>query len=226
MLYAMQAGEKMRLGTKKIIYTRKSKESKRKFFAFFIIFLIFLLLSVSGVYFFEKIRPSMISLAKTKGEYIAQNAINDAILNLFSDGKVSYKDIVVLDKKEDGSISAVQSNLEGINYLKAVLSDEIQKNIDKHDTASISVPLGTLLGTDFLAGVGPRFNVKFVPYGIANVGFVTEFEDTGINQTRLVINICAETTVGLLMPTVNTSTKVKITIPVIQTIIVNTVSFP
>lgn len=213
----------MRLGEKKIICIRKSRESWRGFCAFFILFLVLLLISVSIIYFVEKVQPTMIELAKTKGNQMALQAINDAVTDVFSGTTVKYDDIVLLEKKDDGSVSAVQSNLEGINRLKSVITKKIQENIDKNDTATISIPLGTLLGNDFLAGVGPRLKVTYVPYGISKVEFFSDFEDSGINQTRLVINLDVETTVGLLMPTINTSTKVKTTLPVLQTIIVGDV---
>jgi len=213
----------MRLGTRKIIYLRKSKESKKKFFAFFIIMILFITLSVCFSYFLDVIRPAMISLAKTNAKRLTEQAINDAIITVFADDKVSYKDVIVLEKKEDGSITAAKSNLEGVNRLKAVLSNQIQKNINKNDTAVVSLPLGTITGTDILAGVGPRFNVQFVPYGNTSVNFNSKFEETGINQTRLIITLEVDTSVGLLIPTISTSVNVKTEVPVIQTIIVGDV---
>lgn len=165
----------------------------------------------------------MISLAETEAQHIAQRAANDAILKMFAKNGVSYSDVVVFEKGEDGKIVAAKSNLEGVNRLKAELTTMIQDYITEIDTAEITIPLGTVMGTDILAGIGPRFSVDFVPYGVTEVDFISNFENAGINQTRLTVDLSVKTDVGLVMPTASAGASVETTVPVIQTVIVGDV---
>lgn len=210
----------MRLGEKKIIHIRKSRQSKRK-----ISFCIIMLVSVSlvlysGIYFLETVRPVIIRNAKAKAHRIAQSAINDAIIKLLGEGDISYSDVIELKRTENGKVVAAESNLEGVNILKSKIITEIQNHISQLDTAEVSLPLGAFFGTDILAGVGPRISLEFMPDGTAEVDFTSKFEDSGINQTKLSIDLSVKTTVGLLVPGENTDVEVKTIIPVVRTIIV------
>jgi len=213
----------MRLGEKRLLYIRKSREKKHKFSAFLIVLLILMLAIYLVVYFLESVRPMMVTLDEAKAKQIAQQAINEAVLKVFASNGTDVSDVLVFEKTADGQISAVKSNLEGVNRLKAEITMMIQENISNIETTDIRLPLGMLLGTDFFAGVGPRFSVEFVPYGTTSVEFVSEFEDAGINQTRLTVELDVKTSVGLLMTGVNEGVYTETKVPVIQTVIVGDV---
>ena len=132
-------------------------------------------------------------------------------------------DIIILIKNDDGTISAAQSNLAGVNKLKALLIQKIQEDILNTSVTEITIPLGTLLADDIFAGLGPYIHIPLMPYGISTIDFESEFEDSGINQTRLTINLNIKTNIELLIPTAHTSSVVSTTVPVIQTIIVGDV---
>lgn len=213
----------MRLGQRKILYIRKSRESKKKFFAFFVFVGLIITVTVLVSYFMETLRPIMIELAKNEARVIANNAVNDAIISEVSQSGVGVGDFYAFEKDENGKILAVKYNLEGVNLLKAKLTSKIQENIEKTNFAKVSLPLGTILGTDILAGVGPAFNVEFVPYGIAHIDFLSDFKEAGINQTRLTINLSVKTRIGLIMPTAKAKIDVSQDLPVLQTLIVGDV---
>lgn len=213
----------MRLGQRKMIYIRKSRESKKKFFAFFVFVSLIITVTVLLSYFLETLRPIMIELAKNEAKVIANNAVNDAIISEVSQSEIGADDFYTFEKGADGKILAVKYNLEGVNLLKSKLSSKIQENIEKTKYAKVSLPLGTILGTDILAGIGPAFNVEFVPYGIAEIDFSSDFKESGINQTRLTINLSVKTQIGLIMPTAKAKIDVSQNLPVLQTVIVGDV---
>lgn len=213
----------MRLGKEKIICIRKSRQSKKRFSLLLIVLMSFVLIIYSGIYFLETVRPVIIDNAKFKAHRIAQQAINTAIIKLFSENGVSYSDVIDIKRAEDGTVIAAESNLEGINILKSKIIMETQNYISELDTAEILIPLGAFFGTDILAGVGPRVSLEFMPDGISEVDFISKFEDGGINQTKLSIDLNVSTTVSLLIPGANTNIDVKTTVPVVRTIIVGDV---
>ena len=213
----------MRLGEKRLFYIRKSREQKRRFSAFLILLLFLTLVTYSLIYFMKTIRPVMVTLAETKAQQIAQQAVNEAVLDIFGSGGADVSDVLVFEKDAQGSITAVKSNFEGVNKLKAELTMLIQENILKMDKTEIKLPLGMFLGNELFSGIGPNYSVEFVPYGTANVDFISEFEDAGINQTRLCVELDVKTNVGLLVTGKNKTVEVKTKMPVIQTIIVGDV---
>ena len=213
----------MRLGKEKIIYIRKSRQSKKRFSLLLVVLISSVIIIYLGIYFLEIVRPVIINNAKFKAHRIAQQAINSAIIKLFTENGVSYSDVIEIKRAEDGTVIAAESNLEGINILKSKIIMETQNYISELDTAEIQIPLGAFFGTDILAGVGPRVSLEFMPDGISEVDFISKFEDAGINQTKLSIDLNVSTTVSLLVPGADTNIYVKTTVPVVRTIIVGDV---
>ena len=186
----------MRLGKEKIIYIRKSRQSKKRFSLLLVVLISSVIIIYLGIYFLEIVRPVIINNAKFKAHRIAQQAINSAIIKLFTENGVSYSDVIEIKRAEDGTVIAAESNLEGINILKSKIIMETQNYISELDTAEIQIPLGAFFGTDILAGVGPRVSLEFMPDGISEVDFISKFEDAGINQTKLSIDLNVSTTVS------------------------------
>ncbi len=206
----------MRLGTRHRIHI--STHGRRKISGFLVFMLIVTLLTGSLIYFLKIIRPVMMELSKNQATMIAEQAMHRAIGRLFAD--TDYSEIVDLSRLEDGTISAVTSNMSRVNQLKAEASMSITEEIAKVDEIELFLPMGTLMGYDLFASIGPRFSVQLMPYGHVVVEFETSFTETGINQTLLTVNLTATTQIGIVLPSVNMTTKVTTTMPVTQTVIV------
>ena len=213
----------MRLGERKLFHIRKSREQKRRFSGFLLVFLFLTLIVYSLVYFMKTIKPIMIVLAETKAQQIAQQAVNDAVIDIFASKGTDISDVLIYEKDDIGSIVAVKSNFDGVNRLKSELALMILDNITEMEKTDIKLPLGMVFGNDMLSTLGPMFTVEFVPYGITAVDFISEFEDAGINQTRLSVELNVKTNVGLLMTGKNETIEVETKVPVIQTVIVGDV---
>lgn len=208
----------MRLGAHRRICI-KSKNYSRHHFSFGLAALFLTLVFLSAALFFVKIiRPTMIALAKNEATVLAELAIHRVVGELFEN--TDCRDIVTVKNLDDGSVSAVESNMSRINSLKAKSSLAITQGIADICETKISLPLGTLAGVDLLAGTGPRLPISLMPYGNAIVDFKTEFSETGINQTLLSVNLVVTATVGIVMPSVNTTGCITTEIPVTQTVIV------
>ncbi len=210
----------MRLGSKKRICIRSNRVNKKKI-SVILCLILFCLILISGIlYFFNTVKPIMIQLATSKAQGIAIEAVNQAVLEIFRQETVDYSDIVMIDKDSEGKIRAVQSNLAGMNALKADIALRIQEKTAALSEAELEFPLGSLSGQEVFSGMGPRVRVKLMPYGETQTQFESFFEAAGINQTRLTIQLHVKTNLALLMPFSNSACEIEDTIPVLQTIIV------
>ncbi len=207
----------MRLGAKKHIYIR-TRLSKGKV-SVFLLLLFFLTLTAGGALYFLKImRPVMIELAKNQATLAAEQAIHRAIIRIFPDTDLS--ELVTVSRLSDGTVSSVTSNMSRVNHLKAEAALAINEEITAIQETTLSIPLGTLTGYDFFAGLGPRLPISLMPYGKALVDFESDLTESGINQTLLTVNLTATAHIGIVLPGGSTSNKVSTTMPVTQTVIV------
>jgi len=164
------------------------------------------------------VQPLLLEMARNQTKVIAEQAVQRAVGKLFEN--ISYTEFIKLSRLEDGTISALESDMMRVNQLKAEASIVIQKEIGEIDETEIKVPLGSVTGSVLFAGMGPDLPVTLVPYGRTEVEFKSEFTESGINQTHLEISLMAKSHVGIIMPTGRTAAEIVTELPVVQTVIV------
>ncbi|MFI3325406.1 MAG: sporulation protein YunB [Clostridia bacterium] len=107
----------------------------------------------------------------------AQNAINKVIEKKFSDIDTAYN--ILYDETD---LSILEANASEINSLKSDLVVEINKSLNGNNFTFI--PIGNLLSYTLLNGYGFKIPVNMYYVGSCEVTLVSEFESSGINQTR------------------------------------------
>lgn len=112
----------------------------------------------------------------------------------------NYGNIVELVKDDNGNISVIKSDVVIINEIASDIAVAIQSELDKLQTEQISIPIGSFLGSKFLAGVGPNIKIKVIPVGNIKTDIKTEFVSTGINQTMHRIYLELQCEVKILTP--------------------------
>lgn len=169
------------------------------------------------------IRPTFVTLAVNHAKNIAIRTIHQTVSQNVSQKQTEYDSIVLLERSADNSITALKSNLSGISKLKSDLNLEIVNNISQIDHDILQIPLGSLFGNDLFAGLGPKISFQIMPYGAAETDIVTNFKESGINQTLLDVSVKVKADVSVLMPTLRKKSTVETTVPIMQTVIVGKV---
>ncbi len=117
----------------------------------------------------------------------------------------------------------MQANTVMMNRLASEVALTVQDKIQDIRTSSVEVPLGTVFGSQLLAQYGPKLDIGVTPIGMVNVDFKTEFEHSGINQTRHKIYLVIKTQVKIIVPFSSNTTTVETSVPIAETIIVGKV---
>ena len=208
----------MRLGSKRFLSPKRRE--KDKLLSFFIWVTIIIVAMTSTFYALAVIRPAFCSLAENQARQIAVLTINNVISERLSEKGTDYHDIVEFECDNENNINAVKSNLAGISKLKSDLNLEITERIAKIDQSTLKVPLGSLLGSDIFAGLGPDISFRIKPYGTALCDVHTDLAESGINQTKFDVSVSVKADVSVLMPTMRKISSVSTTMPIISTVIV------
>jgi sporulation protein YunB len=178
----------------------------------------------SGIFFFvdRSITPSIIAISEATVEYRAQQALNTAVKETLTPN-LNYSDLVTILTNASGDITLIQSNTLRMNSLSAMLSAACQEKISALGVQGINVPLGSITGSKILAGRGPKIAVKIIPLGSVSSEFVSEFETSGINQTRHRIHLVIQAHVKIVVPLSQKNIDVYSKIPISECIIVGDV---
>lgn len=157
-------------------------------------------------------------VSSTVNRLVAQ-AVNDAV----NSGDIQYENLISFEKDNNGKISALRSNISEFNRLQAFITQDVLTRLSNTGETTLSIPLGTLLGSALLAGRGPGFKVKMQTAGSCTAHFENQFTDAGINQTTHSILLYVDVSVSILLPGFRTYTKVSNAFSVAETVIVGAV---
>ena len=194
---------------------KQRKTVKRRIIS---IILVFATIFSAVIYF--KMKPVIVKHALSSAETLMLNSANEAIIEIFESGNVTYSDIVTLSNNSDGYVTSLEINIYEINRLKAKISGEISKIISGKEKYEISVPLGAFLGNVYTSGMGPILSFKMQVTTTAVVNFTHEFKAAGINQVLHIINVNIDMKGTLLVAGAMQSVNVSTSAIAAQTVIV------
>ncbi|MBO3445807.1 sporulation protein YunB [Clostridium sp. CCUG 7971] len=203
-------------------YSENKKEDFKKITFIFSTILILSILIGSFIYVDTSLRPTITVLAETKALELANRSINKAVGEIVKD-KINYSDLINTKLDSQGKITMMQSNTIMMNKIASDIALQIQDELKQVKTTTSYIPIGTALKSPILAKYGPKLKVSIEPIGTVSVDFKTDFESSGINQTRHRIYLEAKTQVKVVIPLTTSTKEIKSQIPICETIIVGDV---
>ncbi len=214
-------GDVVRLGSKR--YLSASKKSKKTAGVVLIFVLFFVGVVFSLLYTFYILRPSVISMARSRAKEIGIMTLNKVISEKIENENIDVDNLIEYTYDANGKISSLSSNVSQATKLKSELAIEATDAISKISKSEIGLTAGTLSGIDILYGMGPVIPVEIKPYGYADADIKTKFHEEGINQTAFEIVAEISADVYVLMPTIRKSEKIKTSVPLVSAVIVGDV---
>jgi len=181
-------------------------------------------LMVLGIYIYRyvdrNILPTVVAISEIRARSVTTGAINDTIKeNIRRD--INYNDLIFVQYDREGKVSLMQANTILMNNIATEVALEVQDQLQKISESSIKVPLSNAFDTRLVKL--PSVSVDIVPQGSVSVDFATEFEDSGINQTRHRIYIIVVTEIKMIVPLISEDIRITTNIPIAETIIVGEV---
>ncbi|WP_243096834.1 sporulation protein YunB [Thermohalobacter berrensis] len=197
---------------------RNKKRKKR----FFIIVILCTIVIYGFIIVDRNLKPTILAISEVKARMIATQAINDAVKVKINED-IKYKDLIFVKYDNEGKVTMMQANTVMMNSIASEVALGVQENMRQIATSSIKVPLGNAFNSQLLAQVGPKISIKIVPKGTVTVDFTTEFEESGINQTRHKVYLTIITDVRIIVPLASDTIRIATNVPVAETVIVGDV---
>lgn len=148
---------------------------------------------------FISVKPFIFTYAKSEAETIILNAANQAVLNVLDKNNISYSDISNVSRDADGIITGIEIDIENVNRLKSEISGELSKLVSQNNKYDLYIPMGTLFGSEYTTGYGPKIKFKMQLTETAILDFESRFEAAGINNVLHQIIIKIDVKASVLM---------------------------
>lgn len=188
-----------------------------------LILVIILLFAIITYYYVEvNIRPTLSTICEVQAKVIATRIINETVRKELN--KDSIKDQILEPSYDrEGKINMIRTDAMVMNYISNNIAQNVQQKIAELENQKFSIPLFTALDSQLMAGRGPRLSFTIFPQGSVLVDFITEFEESGINQTRYKIYITVEVDMRVISPVTTTNTTVKNNVLIAEIVIIGDV---
>ncbi len=179
-------------------------------------------LSLCATLLYFRVRPVIITAAKSNAETIMLNAAARAMQNVLRRENITYNGISRISRQENGLITGIEIDIRQINLLKNTLVTEVASIIAEREFYKVVIPMGTLTGAEYLNGFGPRINFPMQFTSTVIVDYKSKFTSAGINQVLHQILITVKLNGNILILGNTETFSVSTTEIAAQTVIVGT----
>lgn len=169
------------------------------------------------------IRPMVKAAAASQTQIAVNRMIQRAVLEVLEEDGLRYQSFVSLQQNLNGETTALTTDTVLINRLQGELLEKILQTLQETRQITLQLPLGSLTGSQFLAGRGPLVTLRLRPVGIVKTKIVNQFDEAGINQTRHRIQLQVTVDMLSLLPGYRISSQAQSNIILAETIIVGLV---
>ncbi|GEM_PF-234853 len=187
--------------------------------------LIALILLVLSAFFLidSRIRPVIHSIAESQARNMTMQAVNDTVLDALSQEGIQYSDLVSIHKEESGRITSIETDVAKANGLQARIGNGIAQRISEAKSYEVSIPIGSLSGSELLLGRGPCLKLKMTLEASTVLQLRNQFTSAGVNQTHHQVMLDIQTHVLFITPDSYEPTEVQTSVCIAETVIVGEV---
>lgn len=144
------------------------------------------------------INPIFEALCTKEAMSIGTLISNDEATNVMKN--YTYDDMINVEKDANGNITMVKSNVITLNEIISDVAVRIQRSFNNLDVQDVYINLGSFTGVNLFSGYGPKIKFRIVPIGTIETNYISEFSDSGINQTLHRIYLDVKCNVKILTP--------------------------
>lgn len=149
-------------------------------------------------YYIFLVSPLLIKNIKISAQKNLLDAMNYSITKTANSDFV-YNKMITITYDNDGTVNLIQTNMNEINKIYAVLSDNTEEYIKNYNN-SFKIKMGNFTGLSILSGLGPKIKFNIDTINSVKCAFHSSFTSTGINQTLHSIYVDITVSVGVVLP--------------------------
>lgn len=175
-----------------------------------------------GVAFF-RCRPIMTAFAESQAVWTATKIANRTVAQVLQEYADVYKDTISVTYDEKSKVSSVYTNTSVLNTIRTLVTDRAIVAMEEFSTLSVALPLGTLLGWDWMSGFGPliTFPVSYTATVVSGVSSTLVAE--GINQSKYQVLVHLEISMYVVSPAGSSTVSACMSYPMAETVLLGEV---
>lgn len=129
------------------------------------------------------LRPSIATALRYQGKLAAARILSEETLSVLEPMQLNYEELSRVSRSETGRVTSIEADIAKLNIIKSRLEAKVTGSLKERGAEEIKLPLGSLLGSEYLVGRGPEVRMRLVPIGALHTEYESVFQSAGINQT-------------------------------------------
>lgn len=186
-------------------------------FTFFVLFFVLTLILIE-----YRLSPVIYVWAQARAINLGTRAINIAVEETMA-ASISLTEMTHLISDNQGALQAIQYDTGEINRVSSQATHKIQQSLQNMAQEEFPIPIGQLIGLDFLSAWGPGIPVRMVPVGSVETSPISSFSSAGINQTWHRIYLDVQVKMRVVVPLIAHEFLVATRIPIVEEVIIGSV---
>ena len=168
-------------------------------------------------------RPVVTTFAESQALWLATKVANQTVAHILEQQADTCRSIVRMTYNDRQVLSSLTADTVAVNTVKTAVTAAIIERMEAISTVDVGIPLGTLLGLDWLSGWGPVIPFSMSVTGTVLSSVATSLEAAGMNQTNFRVLVNVQICLYLVTPGGRTSVSTDLSYPMAETVLLGEV---
>lgn len=172
---------------------------------------------------FFRCRPVATAFAESQAVWLATKAANQTVADILEQKADVARSMIEVSYNDQQILAAVMTDTSAVNTLKTAITQSLIQKLEGMTSITVGIPLGTLIGLDWLSGWGPLISIPMSVTSTVLSDVSSSLEAAGMNQTsyRVLINVQVE--MYLVTPGGRSSVAAEFSYPMAQAVLLGDV---
>ena len=172
---------------------------------------------------FLRCRPVVTAFAESQASWLVTDIANETVAAVLEEQTELCRSIIAVSYNTQQILSSVITDTAAVNTIRTTATHRIIERMEGLSAISVGVPLGTLVGFDWLSGWGPLVPFTMsVTCGIVS-GASSDVEEVGINQSKYRVLLDLHINVYVVTPGGRSSVTVDFSYPMAEAVLLGDV---
>lgn len=166
--------------------------------------------------------PILQASAENEAKRFATKVISEAVGEVLHENNDALAGCLSQIDTSSGTVARMTTDAASANLLKEAVLVRVNEALGEQ-TQEVRLPIGTLLGNEWLYGRGPEVPLQIVLAGNVSAEFESDFLSAGINQTQYRLSITVKAGIYTFLPGSRGEMEVETNILIAEAILVGEV---
>ena len=167
--------------------------------------------------------PVMTAFGESQALWIATKTANRVVARVLDEQKMLCRSMVEATYNDRQVLSSLFVDTAAVNTVRTAITESVMQEMEPYSSITVGIPLGTLVGGDWLSGWGPLVPLPMSVTGTVLSDATASLEAVGMNQSCFRVLVHISVSLYVVTPGGRTSVTAEQSYPVAEAVLLGEV---